>query len=178
MFRLNQKHSKNLGKAASEADGASILAAQSLPAAVLAAVMVVILMNLLWMMSASLLNRVFPWYAIIQAIPVGYAVRRAGQGLDWRFPLLAALMAWVGSYTGNFILAADTAADEFGTGALHIISSMSEWTLGLYFDEVVSSADHVYALYAAGIAAFLARRRLTRSQEYAFRTYQRDNLKQ
>jgi hypothetical protein len=83
-------------------------------------------------------------------------------------------MAWLGAYTGNFMLAADTAADEFGTGALHIITRMSEWTLGLYFDEVVNSADHVYALYAAGIAAFLARRRLTRSEEYAFRTHKRD----
>lgn len=174
MFRLNQKHSKNLGKAASKADGASLLSAQSFPAAILAALMVVVLMNLLWMISAALLNRVFPWYAVIQAIPVGYAVRFAGQGLHWRFPLLAAVMAWLGAYTGNFMLAADTAADEFGTGALHIITSMSEWTLGLYFDEVVNSADHVYALYAAGIAAFLARRRLTRTEEYAFRTHKKD----
>jgi len=174
MFRLNQKHSKNLGKVASRADGGAILSAQSLPAAVLAAVMVVVLMNLLWMMSASLLNRVFPWYVIIQSIPVGYAVRLAGQGLDWRFPLLAAVVAWTGAYTGNFMLAADTAADEFGTGALQIIASMSELTLGLYFDEVVNSADHVYALTAAGVAAFLAKRRLTRSQEYAVRTHKRD----
>ena len=140
--------------------------------------LVVILMNLLWMMSASLLNRVFPWYAILQAIPVGYAVRLAGKGLDWRYPLLAALMAWAGAYTGNFMLAADTAADEFGTGALNIIRNMSEWTLGLYFDEVVTSVDHVYALYAACIAAFLAKRRLTRSEEYAFRTHEKDKLKQ
>lgn len=174
MFRLNQKHSKNLGRTSSIIDGGALLSAQSLPAAILAAVMVVMLMNLIWMTSASLLNRVFPWYAIIQGIPVGYAVRLAGQGLDWRFPVLAAVLAWVGAYTGNFMLAADTAADELGTSALHIISSMSEWTLGLYFEEVVNSVDHVYALSAAGIAAFLAQRRLGRSEEYALRTYKSD----
>jgi hypothetical protein len=178
MFRLNQKHSKNLGNVVSQADGGSLLSDQSLPAAFLAAVLTVILMNLLWTMSASLLNRVFPWYAILQAIPVGYAVRFAGKGLDWRFPLLAAVMAWAGAYSGNFMLAADTAADEFGTGALHIINNMSEWTLGLYFDEVVTSVDHVYALYSACIAAFLAKRRLNRSEEYALRTHKRDELKQ
>ncbi len=174
MFRLNQKHSKNLGRTSSIIDGGALLSAQSLPAAILAAVMVVMLMNLIWMTSASLLNRVFPWYAIIQGIPVGYAVRLAGQGLDWRFPALAAVMAWVGAYTGNFMLAADTAADELGTSALNVISSMSEWTLGLYFEEVVNSVDHVYALSAAGIAAFLAQRRLGRSEEYALRTYKSD----
>jgi len=176
MFRLNQKHSKTLGKPASIADGGSLLSAQSLPAAILAAVMAIILMNLIWMMSASLLNRVFPWFAIIQGIPVGYSVRLAGRGLDWRFPLSAAVLAWAGAYTGNFMLAADTAADEFGTSTLLIITSMSEWTLGLYFDEVVNSVDHVYALSAAAIAAFLAKRRLTRSEEYAYRTHSRDQL--
>ena len=174
MFRLNQKHSKNLGKSTSPADGQSIMSAQSLSAAFLAALAAVLLLNVMWMVSASALDRVLPWFVIVQGALVGLAVRRWGQGMDWRFPLIAVVAAWLGAYSGNLLLAADTAADEFGTGPLHILSNMSEWTLGLYFDEVVSPVDHIYAFCAAAIAAFLAKRRLTRSQEYAIRTLNRD----
>lgn len=170
MFRLNQKHSKNLYQPPSDVDGDAIIAAQSLLMAGMAALGVVMLSNSAWMMSAALLGRVFPWFVIIQGMLIGVVVQRFGRGLDWRFPLLAAIAAILGAYSGNFLLAADVSADELGTGPLHIVTNMSEWTLGIYFKEVVSPIDHIYAVYSAAIAAFFAKRRLTRSQEFAVRT--------
>lgn len=170
MFRLNQKHSKNLYQPRQQVDGKAVVAAQSLLAAGLAALGAVVILNSVWMMSAELLGRVFPWFVIIQSILIGLAVRRFGRGLDWRFPVVAAIAAAIGAYSGNFLLAADVSADEFGTDPLHIVTHMSEWTLGVYFEEVVSPIDHIYAIYSAAIAAFLARRRLTRAQVYAVRT--------
>lgn len=177
MFRLNQSHSKHLGKPAPQADGQAIMAAQSVRGAIFAALASVVSLNIMWMVSASMLNRVLPWFVIVQGALVGLMIRRWGRGLDWRFPLIALIAAWIGAYSGNLLLAADTAADEFGTGPLHILIRMSEWTLGLYFEEVVTPADHIYAFCAAAVAAFLARHRLTRPEEYAFRILQGDRLK-
>lgn len=177
MFRLDQTHSKHSGKPGSHADGQAIQSAQSVSAAIIAALTTVVSMNVIWMLSASMLDRVLPWLVIVQGVLVGQMVRRWGRGLDWRFPLIALLAAWLGAYSGNLLLAADTAADEFGTNPLHILASMSEMTLGVYFDELVSPVDHFYAICAAAVAAFMARHRLTRSEEYAYRTLNKAKLK-
>ena len=170
MFRLNQKHSRNLGREVESADGRTIVRSQSLRGAMAAALLTVLLLNLVWMFSSALLNRIFPWVVIIQGILAGIAVRRWGRGLDWRYPGIAAVAAWAGAYSGNFLLAADAAADDLGTGTLNVIFNMSEWTIDLYLAEVVSPVDHIYALCAAAVAAFMATRRLTRAEEYAIRT--------
>lgn len=174
MFRLHQRHSKTIGKPLHHVDGYALKSSQSVRAAIIAAIATVLLLNVLWMISASLLNRVFPWFVIVQGIFLGLAVRRWGRGFDWRFPVIAVVAAIIGAYGGNLLLAADTAADEFGTNPLHILMNMSERTMGIYFEEVVSAIDHVYAFCAAAIAAFLAQRRLTRAQEYAIRTIGRE----
>ena len=175
MSRLKKKRGNIPGRSRGKFDGRTIAAAQSLRGAIIAAIGAVILLNATWMISASTLNRVLPWYVIVQGAFTGLAVRRWGKGLNWRFPLVAAFAAWIGAYTGNFLLAADTAADELGVDPLRIILSMSEWTLGTYFQEVVGAAEHIYALCAAAIAAFFAERQLTRDEVYAFRTYKHDD---
>ena len=169
-FRLKQKHSENLDKAGRPVDGQALIDAQSLLHAFLAALIVILLLNMFWAYSAHFLNRVFPWFVLVQAAFVGLAVRRWGRGFDWRFPALAAVMAFLGSYTGNFLLAADTTAGEFGTNPIFVITRMSEYTLKVFFEEVVTPVDHIYALYAAGISAYFASRQLTRGQEFAVRT--------
>lgn len=178
MFRLNQKHSRHIVAPAQQVDGQVLIAAQSLRGAIYAALATVIVLNIAWMVSASMLNRVLPWFVIIQGVLVGQMVRRWGRGLDWRFPVIALVVAALGAYSGNLLLAADTAADEFATGPLQILTSMSEWTMGVYFDEVVNPIDHIYAFCAAALAAFLAKHRLTRAEEYAYRTLKADKPKQ
>jgi len=176
MFRLNQKHSNKLyyDNRLAPPDGRLILSMQSPGAAIVSAITAMVLFNSCWMLFTSALNRVFPWLVIVQGALIGLAVRRYGQGLDWRFPVIAVTVAGLGAYAGNLLLAADTAADEFGIGPMQVLLNMSDRTLGLYWDEVVTPVDHLYAFCAAAVAAFLAKRRLTRAEEFAFRTRSED----
>jgi len=174
MSGLKRRRKRKAERLRGSYDGHAIAAAQSLRGASIAAIGSVVLLNAIWMISASALDKVLPWYVIVQGALTGLAVRRFGKGLNWRFPLVAALAAWIGAYTGNFMLAADTAADELGVGPLRIIASISEWTLGTYFQEVVGAAEHIFALCAAAIAAFFAERQLNRDDVFAFRSYKQD----
>ena len=49
-------------------------------------------------------GRVFPWFSILIGGFVGLGVQRFGRGLDWRFPVIAAVLAWVGAYVGNLMI--------------------------------------------------------------------------
>ena len=169
-FRLKQQHSKNLEKPRKAVDGVAVIAAQSVRKAIVAALVTTLVFNISWLAATALVNRVFPWFVLVQALFIGFAVRRWGQGIDWRFPAIAAVFALLAAYSGNFLLAADAASKALDVGLFEVLFGLTAWTFDTYFEEVVSPADHIYAAYGAGLAAFLARRKLTRSQEFAVRT--------
>lgn len=169
-MRLNQKHSRNLYEDRRELDADSIIATQSLPGAVVAAAVVIILMTLASMLLASLFARIFPWMVLIQGALVGLVIRRWGRGFDWRFAVLGAVAAFFGAYLGNFLIAASVAADQLHISAVSVILSMSEFTLGTYFAEDVGPADHIFAVFAAAFGAFFARRQLSRDEYRAIRS--------
>ena len=116
----------------------------------------------------------FPWLTLVQALLVGLVVRRAGRGIDWRFPTVAAIIATAGALIGNIVVAAAFTAGEFDTGTLTILGSVTTMTWPVFFDEVMTGADLFYAIAGAGIAAFYANRRLTRAEYAAFRTWQQN----
>ena len=64
-----------------------------------------------------------------------------------------------------------TTAETFDTGTLQVLRAVTSMTWPVFFDEVLTVADGFYALLAAGLAAFLANRPLTRSQYYALRLW-------
>jgi hypothetical protein len=174
MIPGRKKHEARPGSGKRPAsDGAAVLASQSPFAATVAGVVAATIVTAAWLASVDLLNRVFPWFVVLQGILIGLSVRRWGQGFDWRFPALAALLAIVAAYAGNFLLAAHVAAIELDTTVLRVVLGMSQYTLGTYFDEVITPVDHVYAAYSAALAAFFARRRLTRAEVFAIRTAER-----
>jgi hypothetical protein len=123
-------------------------------------------------MLSTALEKVFPWMTVVQGLIVGLVVRRAGRGLDWRFPVVAAAAAVVGALAGNVVVAAAFTAAEFDTGILTVLRAATSFTWPVFFDEVITPADAVYALAAAGVAAFYANRRLTRDQYAAYRAWQ------
>ena len=144
---------------------------QSPRAAITASLIVIILFSVGWAVLSSVTGRVFPWMTLVMALLIGLAVRRAGKGMDWRFPLIAAVAAIIGSLVGNIVVAASTTAAELGTGTLTVLRAVTEYTWPVFFSEVMTGADFVYALGAAGIAAFYANRRLTRSQYASYRMW-------
>jgi hypothetical protein len=106
---------------------------------------------------------------------LGMAIRHAGRGVDWRFPALAAVFALSGSVLSNVALAASTTAAEFGTGTLDILRAVTTMTWPVFFDEVWNIGDSFYAALSAGLAAFLAPRKLSRSEYFALRLWRRES---
>ena len=98
-------------------------------------------------------------------------MRRAGRGLDWRFPVIAAVTSIAGALAGNVIVAASLTAAEFDTGTLTVLRAVTSFTWPVFFDEVMTPADVVYALAAGAVAAYFANRRLTRDQYASYRAW-------
>jgi len=174
-LRLRRKHGEGRKTDATAADGAQLECAQSFRNAVIAGLIALLVFCLLWVSLSSLTNRVFPWMTVVLGGMLGIAIRRAGRGLDWRFPVLASALAIVGSVISNVVLAASTTAAEYGTGTLHILQAVTSMTWPVFFDEVWNVADGFYAVVAAGFAGFLANRRLTRSEFYALRLWREES---
>lgn len=168
-LRLRKKHGEGRRPEAGAEDGARLIRAQSLRNAVVAGLIVVLLFCFAWIALTALTSRVFPWMTVVLGAAVGIAVQRAGRGVDWRFPMLAALLALAGSLASSIVVAASTTAAEYDTGTMHILQAVTSMTWPVFFDEAWNIADSFFAGVAAGLAAFLAPRRLTREQRYALR---------
>ena len=175
VLRLRKKHGRGAPRSATAADGARLIADQSLPNAASAGIIAIIVFCIFWVTVTALLDRVFPWLTIFLGAMVGFVVQRAGRGVGWRHPLLAAVLTLSGAMTANIVLAAATTADIFDTGTLHIIRAVTSMTWPVFFDEVMNAADAFYAIFAGALAAFLANRRLTRSQYYSLRLWRAES---
>lgn len=133
--------------------------------------MAVVVFCVLWIALSELFDRIFPWMTVLLGAMVGFAVRQAGRGVDWRFPLLAAVLTLFGALLANVVVAASTTAEIFDTSTLHVLQSVTSMTWPVFFDEVLNVADGFYAVLSAGLAAFLANRQITRSQYHALRLW-------
>jgi len=171
-LRLWKRHTPGKRIEATSVDGGRLVRAQSVRDAVTAALMVVLLFSVLWAVLSVLTNRIFPWMTMILGLPLGLAVRRAGQGVDWRFPFIAGLLTAVGALIGNIVVAAAFTAGEFGVGTLQVLRAVTAMTWPVFFGEVMTPADVLFALVGAAIAAFYANRRLTRKQFFALKLWQ------
>ncbi|NCF24256.1 MAG: hypothetical protein GWP60_06925 [Gammaproteobacteria bacterium] len=172
VLRLPKRHSRERAERPDPEVGARLFREQSLRGAIVAALVSIIAFGFIWAMLSTALEKVFPWMTVVQGLIVGLVVRRAGRGLDWRFPVVAAAAAVVGALAGNVVVAAAFTAAEFDTGILTVLRAATSFTWPVFFDEVITPADAVYALAAAGVAAFYANRRLTRDQYAAYRAWQ------
>ena len=177
-LRLRRKHGEGRAVEATAIDGARLARSQSLRNALVASLIAIILFCVAWILLTSALNRVLPWMTIVLGAVLGTVIRVVGRGVDWRFPTLAAVMALSGSIASNVVLAASTTAAEFSTGTLTILQAVTSMTWPVFFDEVWTVADGFFAVLAAGLAAFMAPRRLTRQQRYALRLWQAEKRDQ
>lgn len=147
---------------------------QSMRGAIIAGLIVIIVFSAAWAMLSVAISRVFPWMTLMLALLIGMAVRRAGRGLDWRFPVVAAFATVGGALVGNVVVAAAFTAAEYETGTLTILRAVTAMTWPVFFDEVITAADLIYALFGAALAAFYANRRLSREQYASLRAWQRE----
>ena len=155
-------------------DGRRIVGQQSFRDALVAGLIIVIVFSVLWAMLSTLTNRIFPWMTIILGILVGLVIRRAGRGIDWRFPTLAAVIAVAGSLASNIVVTAAFTARALETTTLAILRAVTTMTWPVFFSEFLNAADFVYEFVAAGVAAFYANRRLNRAEFLAVKKYEEE----
>lgn len=170
-LRLRRKHGEGRRPDVTAEDGARIVYAQSFRNAIVASLITLIVFCFAWVALSAILDRVFPWMTVVLGAAIGMAIRVWGRGVDWRFPVLAATMAGVGSIASNVVLAASTTAEVYGTGTLQVLQAATHMTWPVFFREVWNVGDSFFAAVAAGLAAFLAPRRLSRSQRFALRLW-------
>jgi hypothetical protein len=170
MFRLQKKHSKKQQYTGPPPDAARILAQQSVGRAIGGGIAIVLLSGWAWATFSMATGRVFPWFSILIGVFVGVAVRRFGRGFDWRFPVIAALIAWSGAYVGNLMIGILETGRYIEADLLSVFIGLSRDTMENFFANTVNPIDHIYAFSAAGLAAFLANRRLNRREVLAVRT--------
>ena len=96
VLRLRKRHSPGKHAKPTIEDGAKLVRAQSVRQAVTASLIVIILFAILWSMLSGAFGEIYPWMTLLLGILVGLAVRRAGLGLDWRFPTIAAVFTMIG----------------------------------------------------------------------------------
>ena len=171
VLRLPKRHSREGAARPDPEVGARLVRAQSPRGAIVAALLAIAAFTVIWVMLSTALGRLFPWMTVVQGLIIGLAVRRAGRGLDWRFPVIAAAAAVIGALVGNILVAAAFTAAEFDTGILTILRAATSFTWPVFFDEVMTPADAIYALAAAGVAAYYANRRLTRNEYASYRKW-------
>ena len=174
MLRLKKKHSPKQQDTGPPPDAALIIAQQSIGRAILGGAAVVLVFGWFWATFSVETGRVFPWFTILMGAFVGFAVQRYGRGLDWRFAVIAALIAWSGSYVGNLMIGIVETGRYIEAGPLRVFAGLSRDTMENFFANTVNPIDHIYALSAAGIAAFLGIRRLKRREVHAIRMLKKE----
>ena len=168
MFRLQQKHSRHPALARPpKASPEQLIAQQSVVRGLLGGLAALLLMHVAWAQSAVLLDRVFPWMTIIQGAAIGFGVQRLGLGLDWRFPLIAALLSFPAAFSGNFVVAVSLTANASGSSMLEVMSGLTANSVGSFFTETMTGVDWIFAFCSIAVATFFAKRRLTRAQSTA-----------
>jgi hypothetical protein len=136
------------------------------------ALITAIIFNIIWVYVSMFFDRFFPWLAIIQGILIGKSFKKYGHGLDWYFPILAAILATLASITGSFLSALNLTGREFNTGAMNLINEITWHTLKTFMINEFSIVGLIYAIFAAMLAAYYAKRHLSRAQSIAIRKYQ------
>ncbi len=130
-----------------------------------------VLLIAIWVYSAMLFDRFFPWFSVVQGFFIGRAVQHFGRGIDWRFPLIAAGCTGVAAFLGSFLSALFLTGREFDTGALPLIAEISRHTVSTFAIREFGVVGTIYAGMAVVIAVFFAKRRLTRNEAIALRKY-------
>ena len=169
--RMRKRHTPKQAVTAQPGAGRRLVEAQSFRDALIASLIVIVLFSVIWAMLSTLSNRIWPWMTMLLGIFLGLAIRRAGRGLDWRFPVLAAAATLVGALGSNVVVAAAFTARAMETTTLAVLRAVTAMTWPVFFEEAMTPADLAYALIGAGIAAFFANRRLNRAEYLAYRRW-------
>lgn len=173
MFRLKQKHTQKRAERLPPADGRKLLAEQSVVRGFFGTLAVALLLCWAWALFSMTTGRVFPWFSIVIGALIGMAMQRFGRGLDWRFPLMAIVIAGVAAYFGNLMIGVLETGRYIEAETSSVLRGLSADTMRSFFRNTIGPVDHIYAFSACGVAAFFANRRLKRHEILGLRTMDR-----
>lgn len=174
MFRLKQKHTPKPQERLPPADGRKLLAEQSVQRGLIGTFAVALLLCWLWALLSMATARVFPWFSVPIGALIGIAMQRFGRGLDWRFPVMAAVIAGVAAYAGNLLIGVLETGRYIEAEPIRVMGGLSGDTMRNFFRNTIGPIDHIYAFCACGVAAFFANRRLKRHEVLGLRTMNRE----
>jgi hypothetical protein len=174
MFRLKQKHTPAKGTRLPPADGERLIAEQSASRGLIGTLAVAVLLCWGWALLSMLTARVFPWFTIVMGAIIGVAMQRFGRGLDWRFPVMALLIAGIAAYAGNLMIGVFETGRYIEEQPIRVMGGLSADTMRNFFRNTISPVDHIYAFSACGVAAFFANRRLKRHEVLGLRMAERN----
>jgi hypothetical protein len=175
MFRPKKKAEKP--QALPPVDAAGLVAQQSIRAAIIAATIVAVCLNFIWLWLSEISGSFFHWYSVLQGPLIGLAVRHAGRGIDWRFPAIAAAVTMLAAFSWNFLVSVVTTSAVLQVNPLQVLRGLTLWSWQTWFAEVLIFADLVFALFAAAAAAFYAKRRLRRNEAFALRSMNEESVR-
>jgi hypothetical protein len=156
-------------------DAASLIAQQSLRGALVAAAIVAICLNIAWLWLSNISGSFFHWYSVLQGPLIGLAVRHAGRGIDWRFPVTAAAVTMLAAFSGNFLVSLATTSAALEVSPMQVLRGLTIWSWQTWYAEVLTVVDLLYALFSAAVAAFYSKRRLQRNEVFALRSMKQES---
>ena len=174
MFRLKQKHTPKQQSRLPPADGGKLLAEQSLARGTLGSIAVALLLCWGWALVSMASGRVLPWATILMGAIIGIAMQRFGRGLDWKYPVVAVVIAAFAAYLGNLMIGVVETGRYIDAEPVEVFRGLSMDTMRNFFRNTINPIDHIYAFSACGVAAFFANRRLKRHEVLGLRTMNKD----
>jgi hypothetical protein len=174
MFRLKQKHTLKPQTRLPPADGGKLLAEQSLTRGTLGSIAVALLLCWGWALLSMASGRVLPWATILIGAIIGIAMQRFGRGLDWKYPVVAIVIAGFAAYFGNLMISVTETGRYIDAGPFQVLRGLSTDTMRNFFRNTINPIDHIYAFSACGVAAFFANRRLKRHEVLGLRTMDKE----
>ena len=175
MFRLKQNHGQERVRRLPPADGSKLIAEQSVLRGLLGTMGVALLLCWGWALFVMATNRLFPWFTVLMGVLVGLSMQRFGRGLDWRFPLMAVVIAGMAAYFGNLMIGVLETGRYIEAEPLEVLKGLSSGTIRNFFRNTIGPIDHIYAFSACGVAAFFANRRLKRHEVFGLRKMRNDD---
>lgn len=169
MHRLRKRHSRRPNPNTPPVDAGLLLREQSLQGAAVAGGMAVLLTIALWVALALVFDRYFPWFSVVQGFVVGRAIQRHGRGIHWSYPALAGALTCIAAFVGSFTVALFLTSREFYTPVLTLVGEISLHTVRVFVLQNFQTAEIIYMLFAATLAAFYSGRRLSREEAVALR---------
>lgn len=129
----------------------------------------VLLTIALWVALAFVFDRYFPWFSVVQGFIVGRVIQRYGRGIHWSYPVLAGALTCLAAFVGSFTVALFLTSREFYTPVLALVGEISLHTIRVFVLNNFQTAEIIYMIFAAALAAFYSGRRLSREEAVALR---------